>query len=152
MLAFGVNYDSGNWFLMAEWGQGRFASFLGAQTAWYVSGGYRLGSLTPYLTYSQSKKHGATAAAGLDLANLPQAAFATAAQLNGTLNALLKPNTGNTLSVGSRWDFRKDAALKIQLDQIKLDENSSGALLNIQPAFRPGGSFHVISATVDFVF
>jgi hypothetical protein len=152
MLAFGVNYDPGNWFLMAEWGKGKFGSFPGTQTAWYVSGGYRLGSLTPYLTYSQSKKYGATAAAGLDLANLPQAAVATAAQVNGTLNALLKPNTGSTLSVGGRWDFRKDAALKLQLDQIKLDENSSGALLNIQPGFRPGGSFHVISAIVDFVF
>jgi predicted porin len=152
MLAFGVNYDPGNWFLMAEWGKGKFGSFPGAQTAWYVSSGYRLGALTPYLTYSQSKKQGPTSVAGLDLATLPPAFVAPAAQLNGVLNSLLKPNTGRTLSIGSRWDFRKDAALKVQLDHIKLDENSSGALLNIQPGFRPGGSLHVISATVDFVF
>ncbi|MGS0757185.1 hypothetical protein ACVBEH_22690, partial [Roseateles sp. GG27B] len=107
MLAFGVNYDPGDWFLMAEWGKGRFTSFLGAQTAWYVSGGYRLGSLTPYLSYSRSKKQGATSAAGLDLTTLPPALAASAAQLNGALNSLLKPNTGTTFSIGSRWDFRK---------------------------------------------
>ena len=152
MLAFGVNYDPGDWFLVAEWGHGKFSSFLGAQTAWYVSGGYRLGTLTPYLTYSQSKKQGDTAAAGLDLTTLPPAIVANAAQLNGILNSLLKPNTGSTFSIGSRWDFRKDAALKLQFDLVKLDGNSAGALLNIQPAYRPGGSFQVISATVDFVF
>lgn len=152
MLAFGVNYDPGDWFLMAEWGKGRFTSFLGAQTAWYVSGGYRLGSLTPYLSYSRSKKQGATSAAGLDLTTLPPALAASAAQLNGALNSLLKPNTGTTFSIGSRWDFRKGAALKLQVDWVNLEANSSGALLNIQPAYRSGGSFNVISATVDFVF
>ena len=143
-LSLGASYDPGQWFLMGEWGKGKFSSFVGTQTAWYASGGYRLGAFTPYAIYSKSTKQGDTSDPGV---NSP-----FAAPLNGTLNELLKPATGTTLSIGSRWDFKKNAALKLQYDHVDLDAQSSGSLLNIQPGYQPGGTFQVVSATIDFVF
>ena len=141
LLSLGASYDPGQWFLMGEWGKGKFSSFVGTQTAWYASGGYRIGAFTPYAIYSQSTKQGDSSV------NLPGAA-----PLNVKLNELLKPATSTTLSIGNRWDFKKNAALKLQYDHVNLDPQSSGALLNIQPGYQPGGTFHVVSATVDFVF
>lgn len=143
-LSLGASYDPGQWFLMGEWGKGKFSSFVGTQTAWYASGGYRMGAYTSYVIYSKSKKQGNTSDPGV---NSP-----FAAPLNRTLNELLKPATGTTLSIGSRWDFKKNAALKLQYDHVNLDAQSSGSLLNIQPGYQPGGTFQVVSATVDFVF
>jgi predicted porin len=151
-LTAGASYEPGNWFLMGEWGRSQTSMFIGTQSAWYVSGGYRFGTLTPYATYSSSKKINNSTDAGLDLALLPPFFQGNATRLNAGLSTLLNPMTGTTLSVGTRWDFKSNMALKLQLDRINLDPNSSGALINLQPGFRPGGKFHVISATVDFVF
>jgi len=57
-----------------------------------------------------------------------------------------------TLSFGGRWDFAKNAALKLQYDRTRLGAGSSGALINLQPGFQPGGEFTVFSAAIDFVF
>ena len=144
LVSLGASYDPGKWFVMGEWGRGKFSSFVGTQTAWYGSGGYRMGDFTPYVVYSKSIKQGDAFDAGV---NSPYAA-----PLNGALNELLKPATGTTRSIGSRWDFKKNAALKLQYDHVNLDARSSGSLLNIQAGYQPGGTFHVVSATVDFVF
>jgi hypothetical protein len=144
LVSLGASYDPGSWFVMGEWGKGRFSSFVGTQTAWYASGGYRFGNFTPYAVYSKATKQGDTADAGV---NSPYAA-----PLNEALNQLLKPATGTTRSIGSRWDYTKNGALKLQYDHVNLDARSSGSLLNLQSGFQPGGTFHVISASVDFVF
>jgi hypothetical protein len=57
-----------------------------------------------------------------------------------------------TVSIGGRWDFARNAALKLQLDRTHLGAGSSGALINVQPGFQPGGKFTVFSAAIDFVF
>lgn len=144
LVSLGASYDPGKWFVMGEWGRGKFSSFVGTQTAWYGCGGYRMGDFTPYVVYSKSSKQGDTFDPGVK--------SPYAAPLNAALNGLLKPATGTTLSIGSRWDFKKNAALKLQYDHVNLDARSSGSLLNIQSGYQPGGTFHVVSATVDFVF
>jgi hypothetical protein len=52
-IGVGAMYDPGRWFALGEWGHDNFHSVLGSNTAWYVSGGYRLAKVTPYLTYSR---------------------------------------------------------------------------------------------------
>lgn len=152
LLSFGAIYDPGNWFAMGEWSKGRFSSFVGTQTAWYVSSGVRIGAFTPFVIYAKSDTFSNTSDPGLNLATLPPFLVGSAAALNAGLNSLLQATTGQTVSLGSRWDFKKNAALKLQYDHISLDANSSGLLLNTQPGFRPGGTFNVFSVTVDFVF
>src|SRR5262245_1312096 len=56
-VALGALYDPGRWFVTGEFIDFRGESFAQGVRAWYVSGGYRFGSVTPYVTYAHSKNH-----------------------------------------------------------------------------------------------
>jgi hypothetical protein len=133
-LSAGMKYDSGNWFAMSEWIQ-RESTY--KVNAMYISGGYRVNKFTPYLTYAQNSQ-------GSFLAGFPPPS---------TEAILLANRAQNTVSLGMRWDFMKDTDFKLQLDQVKLSDNSNGFLANVPAgADLSGQTFHVISAVVDFVF
>ena len=84
---------------------------------------------------------------------MPPQIAATAAFLNATLNAQLGViPVQNTASLGVRWDFAKNAALKVQYDHVELGASSHGTFGNVQPDFQRGGTVRLISAAVDFVF
>jgi len=118
-----------------------------------VSGGLRVGAFTPYATYARLKVDSNTSDPGLPLHLLPPEAQPVAAVLNATLNQFLGifPRQ-STLSLGVRWDFAKNAALKLQVDRVDVADGSTGTFGNIQPGFEPGKTVRVISAAVDFVF
>lgn len=149
-----ASYDPGKWFVMGEFGQSKIQpSFMGEQRAWYVSSGYRTGNFTPYVAYSRSKKLSNTSDPGLNLGLVPAGPMqGFAARLNAGLNSFLKPTTGTTVTVGCRWDIMKNTDLKLQYEHVSLDAGSSGLLINPQPGYKPGGSFNLISAAVDWVF
>jgi hypothetical protein len=149
-IGLGAMYDPGDWFVMGEWGATDAHSVLGKRSAWYASGGYRFGKFTPYLTYAEAKVASNTSDPGLTVSALPPG---PAAGLNAGLNALLGSiPVQKTLSIGSRWDFAKNAALKLQFDHIRLGAGMPGTLTEVQPGFQPGGKVNVFSATLDFVF
>jgi hypothetical protein len=152
-LGVGATYDPGRWFVTGEWARFDTHSILGTKSAWYVSGGHRFGKWTPYLTYAAIKADSPTSDPGLPLAGLPPQAAATAQFLNQTLNQTLGliPQQ-RTASIGVRWDFARSAALKLQLDDVRVDSDSRGTFGNFQPGFAPGSSARVFSAVVDFVF
>jgi hypothetical protein len=149
----GAMYDPGSWFLTGEWSRFNTHSVLGSKSAWYVSGGHRFGRWTPYLTYARIKADSNTSDPGLPLAGLPPEAAATAAFLNDSLNHTLGliPQQ-HTISAGVRWDFMRNAAFKLQLDEVRVDDGSHGTFGRIQPGFQAGATVHVVSAVVDFVF
>ncbi len=152
-LAIGAMYDPGAWFAMAEWGQTNLRSAFGKRTAWYATGGYRFGSVTPYATYATTKANSNRSDPGLTLAGLPPDAAGAAAALNAALNAVLGAiPVQQSISAGGRWDFRKNMALKLQYDRLDLGAGSAGVLGNLQPGFQPGGAVHLFSTTVDFVW
>lgn len=152
ILSFGASYDPGKWFAMAEWTQFDARSFLGVNTGWYVSGGYRIAKFTPYLTYS-AVTVASTSAPGLDVSAVPTYLAATATELNAGLNEILGARpVQRTMSAGARWDFAKNFDLKLQCDHSRLGPGSPGTLINVQPGFRPGGTVNLFSATIDFVF
>ena len=149
----GATYDPGKWFVTGERGFVGSDSVLGKRSAWYASGGYRMGKLTPYVTYARRKSQSDTSDPGLTLSALPPSLAGRAAALNAGLNAGLgSVPVQATLSFGTRWDFAKNAALKLQLDHIRLGDGSVGTLINVQPGFQAGGKVNVFSSTVDFVF
>jgi hypothetical protein len=148
----GASYDAGHYFVMGEWARANANSIFAVGTAWYVSGGYRLGKFTPYLTYADVKSD-RNSAPGLTLAALPPNLAGFAAGLNAGLNAILETNPDqSTVSVGSRWDFMRNVDLKLQIDHSRHGPGSSGELTNLQPSFRPGGEVNLFTAMVDFVF
>ena len=148
----GASYDPGHWFVISEWGHTRFNSFLGEDTGWYGSGGFRAGHFTPYVTYAHESA-ASNSAPGLTLTALPPALAGFASGLNAALNSILQaiPDQ-STVSLGVRWDCAKNVDLKAQFDHTRLGADSDGTLINIQPGFRPGGTVNLFSATVDFVF
>jgi hypothetical protein len=149
----GAMYDPGTWFATGEWARFSTHSVLGSKSAWYVSAGHRLGAATPYLTYARIKSDTPTSDPGIPLEGLPPAVAAQAAFLNQTLNQQLGiVPVQHTISAGVRWDFMRNAALKLQLDEVHVDAPSHGTFGNIQAGFQPGSTVRIVSAVVDFVF
>ncbi len=152
-IGVGATYDPGKWFVTGEWGYTDSHAVLGSRSGWYASGGYRLGKFTPYVTYARAKAESNRSDPGLTLGILPPFLVPTAAGLNASLNANLGSiPVQQTISVGTRWDFAKSAALKFQFDHTRIGAGSPGTLINIQPGFQTGGKVNVFSTTLDFVF
>lgn len=153
LVAIGALWDQGSWFAMAEWGGTHSHSALGRRSAWYASGGYRLGKVTPYVTYAQTKADSNTSDPGLNASGFPAELAPTIGALNAGLNGVLGSiPVQKSFTLGGRWDFRKDAALKVQYEHIDLGSDSAGTFTSVQPGFQLGGTIHVVSATVDFLF
>jgi hypothetical protein len=152
-IGIGGIYNPRDWFVAGEWGGTNLHSVLGESTAWYVSGGYRVAKLTPYLTYGAVKAESNTSSPGLNVAALPPSLAAPATGLNAALNAILGSiAVQNTISVGTRWDFMRNMDLKLQYDHTRLGAGSPGTLINLQPDFRPGGTVNILSIAIDFVW
>lgn len=152
LLAIGAMYDADDWFVMAEMTKAESPSFIGSQSGWYVSGGYRLGEFTPYVTFAQSEKTSNITDPGLNAAAYPGYLASTVATLNAGLNNALRGASGQTLSVGTRWDFTRNMALKAQYDRVNLSTDSAGTLTNLQSGYQRGGSYNVFSVALNFVF
>lgn len=149
----GVNYDPGNWFVMAEAGRTVSHSFLGATRNVYVSAGWRWKSLTPYATWARVRGVGPTLDPGLPAAALPPALVPTAAMLNAGLNTLLiRIPQQTSVAAGLRWDLHTNMALKVQLDRVTPHDDSVGTFINPTPRFRSGRTTHVASVALDFVY
>ncbi|HTN93063.1 MAG TPA: hypothetical protein VMJ33_00625 [Gallionella sp.] len=133
-LSAGIKYDPGNWFAMSEWIQ-RESTY--KVNAMYVSGGYRINKYTPYLTY----------------ANSSQGSFMPGFPPPSPEGVVLANRAQSTYSLGVRWDFMRDTDFKLQLDRVKLGDNSNGFLANVPAGVDLSGqTFHVISAVLDFIF
>ncbi|MDR5907170.1 porin [Franzmannia qiaohouensis] len=145
VFSLGANYDTGNWFVMGEWTQSSSRTFVGDSRGWYITHGYRLGSITPYVTYARHSKRSPTSVAGLSQPGTEV--------LDATLNYFTAYQDSQTrFSLGARWDFARGMNLKAQIDHIDLDAGSNGYLTNRNPAFEPGGSVNLFSLALDFVF
>jgi hypothetical protein len=146
-------YNPSKWFMMGEWATTNLHSVLGESTAWYVSTGYRLAKLTPYLTYGAVKANSNTSDPGLNVSALPPFLAGPASGLNAGLNAILGSiPVQHTISAGVRWDFMKDVDLKLQCDHTRMGKGSSGTLSQLQPDFRTGGTLNLLSVAIDFVW
>lgn len=141
-----AQYDPGKWFVMTEFVDFRGESLLADSRSWYIAGGYRFGSFTPYASYARTKA---------DVPNETGVALPAAAPLNAGLNAALR-NQFNadqaTVSAGVRWDFMKNMSVKVQYDHIDLGNGSTGRLTEVQPSFQRGSSLNLYSVALDFVF
>ena len=149
----GAEYAPGGWIGMAELAWVDFNSVLGEKAAGYVTGGRRLGPVTPYATYSRVELLTDTPVPGLSLAGLPPASMGAAAGLNAGLNGILEgmPVQQN-VSVGGRWDVLRGMAVTLQVDFVDRLDASPGTFVNAQTGFERGGSARLFSLATSFVF
>lgn len=152
-IALGVNYDPGNWFVMAE-----LLAFKGKGIAldnrnWYTTVGYRLGAFTPYVTHARTKYQTETEPGITTLTTIPQL-DTNAGLITGAVNQILSGSnsTQSTTSVGVRWDAVRNVAIKAQYDHVSLGDGSSGRFTKVQPGFERGGKVDLLTVSVDFVF
>jgi hypothetical protein len=151
-ISMGAGYDPGRWFAMVEIARTDLNSMFGDKVAGHVTGGYRLGSFTPYAAYSRSERLSDSSDPGLSLSSVPPEQIEAAATLNAILNSVLQSApVQQTLAVGGRWDFMPGMALKLQVDFIDVLDDSPGTFINQQPGFEPGGSARLVSLALDFV-
>ena len=143
----GAAYDDGQWLAQAELGtttasaaavpHGRMA---------YVSVGRRFGDWTPLLTLSTSRP------------DAPRSPANDWGAYNATLRdpALFVLNTNrieqDTLSLGLRWDFHRQAALKLQWDQTQIKPTGYGLWWRDMAINQDSSRINLLAVTVDFTF
>jgi predicted porin len=132
-LSAGASYDPGDWFIISEWIK-RTSSI--KKQAMYISSGVRARAFTPYLTYSRDTA----------------ASFMPGFQQDARAVARAR-NAQSTVSLGTRWDFRKNVDLKLQYDRVRVSADSNGHLINVPSNVTLyGDTFHVLTVTLDFIF
>lgn len=145
VISLGARYDTGNWFVMGEWTQIESRSFLADSRGWYLSGGYRHGAFTPYVTVARQRIHSENSTPGLSQPH--------SEGLDAMLNTLLgwQPQQ-DSVALGVRWDVSRNMAITAQYDYMDHAAGSPGYLVNSQPDYEPGGSVRLFSLSLDFVF
>jgi len=141
----GLAYDGRDVFFQTEYGKRKTDLFLADTSAWYATLGYRFGNLMPHVTVSQVKTDSPTSQ------SVVPAAGQLAPLAAGINNLLAGQNPAQkTVAVGARYQFARNADLKLQWDRVKVPAGAQGNFLRVQPGFP--GSVNVYSAAVDFVF
>lgn len=110
----------------------------------YVFAAYRLGLVSPYAGISQWKSQNKSLVTGL-----PNPAFAA---LNTGFDTIMAAAAVNqqTYTVGGRWDFYQNMALKGQFDAIRGQSGSRFPYARSDPNWN--GKTNVLSVVVDFIF
>lgn len=141
----GLTWDQGEWLLNAEYTQRRVSTYLPDTNGWYLTVGRRFGNWTPYASASQIKS------VSTNVNNTVVAATPQLAQLRGIVDATVASQQLNqkTLAIGTRWDFARNFAVKVQLDHVR--PQGDAFFVQVQPAFS-GRTVNVFSAAVDMVF
>ena len=107
--------------------------------------GYRIGEVKPFVGYSRVRSRRAHVASGL-----PDTG--SGALINAALDSVLAQSYADqhTVSLGLRWDFRRDMAFKVQADMIRGDADSVYMVRQETP--RWNGRTNVFTLALDFVF
>jgi hypothetical protein len=152
LFGLGASYANARSFVMGEWISTRTDSVFGDVTAWYLSGGHRWGSFTPYVTYARSNRASHRTVRGLTVEAFPPALAGMVAGLNGALNDMRSSAPDQrTTSLGVRWDVVRNVDVKLQYDRVDVEKGSTGTFGNLMPGHRPDGA-NLFSLAVDFVF
>ena len=142
----GAVYDSGPLQVQGMLVQVRHESALYQDSlAAYAVAGYRIGQFTPFAGVASSRSTAEAVSSGLPAA--PQFTALTTG-LNG---AIARTHTDQTTyTLGARWDFRRDMALKAQVDMVRGARDS----IWLYPTSTAGfdGKLNIYSLALDFVF
>lgn len=144
----GVVYDEGPLQVQAMLNQIEHESavFQNSRAA-YVLAGYRLGSFTPYagLSWVDSKYKNLKT-------GLPDGISPGLDALNQGFAAVMAASTMNqhTWTLGLRWDFQRNTALKLQWDAVRGKPESR--FLVAQPSADWNGKTDVLSLSLDFIY
>lgn len=145
----GAAYDDGAWFAQTELGHATASASIGTQGDMaYLSLGRRWGDWAPYVRYSTAKHGNASATAKTDWGVIAQQNLQS--KIYDILNSTQIEQ--RTLTLGMRWDFNKQAALKLQWDATTVLPYGYVLWSHAPSVNNRQSRVNQISATLDFVF
>ena len=153
-VGFNANWDG--WTMLGEWA--RFASgsgMLGSADSYHLTLGRSVGNFTPYIGLArQQRKTPALDTTGLGPTGLNPQLDGGLAQLKGALDdaATGTNKSSHSATVGVRWDFADNMALKLQYDRFKTPSPyHPGPFANFKP-LPIDNRVHLVSVVLDVVF
>lgn len=147
-LSTGLAYEGDPWRAQMEFGRLFHGNgFITDIYMAYISVGYRLGAVTPFIGYSSiwPSDHRPRIPSPLPVAALQAAAEQPFAD---------SFSDQETLTLGGRWDFYNNLALKLQYDLVHV-RNGNGVGLwrtDLPTTPQPNEFSNIFSATLDFMF
>lgn len=146
-ISIGLAYEGDPWLAQAEFGRQFVGNgFITDVYASYGSLGYRLGSVTPYINYSSIWPANAGPHLPSPVPNPNLSENLKTPFVNGYSNQ-------ETVSLGGRWDFYNNLALKLQYDLVHVRNNGAGLWQSEHSLIpHPQEFSNMFSATLDFVF
>jgi hypothetical protein len=155
-LTVGSKYDDGVVFVEGEYGKRTTEGFFPNIEAFYIASGYRIDNFTPYIMCSGRFQKNKYSADAIQIVNQ-----ATGALASGLKYVLDRDYSQRTYSLGARYDFKDNMALKFQWDTSKpLKDDKNGVFLNKDGSNADGsnkigskmGTVNTFSLSLDFVF
>lgn len=139
----------GDWprmLIMAEYTRRLAPGFAPDTNAWYLTGAYRFGKISPYLTLSKVIQ--TSAKQDNTVPNLP---IEEIQLLRDGINQTLSDVGQQTRGIGIRWDLTESLDFKTQLDHVSVANTSVGGYnVDVKPGF--SGHYNALSVTLDFEF
>jgi len=145
----GAAYDDGQWLAQAELGYSATNKAIAPSSrTGYVALARRLGEFTPYAMLSLSRPDKSAIAPINDWSGIGQAAFQQLVYF--VANSTRQDQ--ETLSLGSRWDFNSQAALKLQWDHSRIHPQGYALWFRSPETNARRSSVNLFTVSLDFVF
>lgn len=146
----GLAYDDGTWQMQSEISHiGSDVQAIPVGKRAYVLLGRRVGAFTPYLMWGNARSSRPAFGSSTDWSSVPNG-NALRDQLVHFINA--ERQSSRTWSVGTRWDFNSQAALKLQWDQTHIDPQGYAPWAASVDQQQRSTSVNLFSVALDYVF
>jgi len=140
-LSFGMKYDYGDFYLLGEYAWMNMNSIISDNYAGYLSAGYHIEKWTPNITFSKVTGTSNHKKSILD------------PQINGALEemAVRTITDQETVTLGVRYDWKENIALKLQYDHIQEGDKGRGISIHKIHPYQPT-TINLLSFSMDFIF
>ncbi|MCL1861659.1 MAG: hypothetical protein FWG52_09040 [Proteobacteria bacterium] len=143
-----MQWDDTRWLLIAEYSCLRTTRYTPNAQAWEITAARRYGNFTPYLAFADFVRHRKNGTITSEKTGIPD--------LDAAVQAFTAPrNLGQSrATLGLRWDFYRNTALKLEYSRIRTKNNSWGSLFPTDLA-KPrveNRRINTIGASVDVTF
>lgn len=145
----GAAYDDDLWFAQGELGRTTSSASVGGQSNMaYVGGGRRFGDWAPFVLLSTIQPTEKRLEARSDWGQIGQQNLQNQALYTANSTRMAQ----STVSLGARWDFYKQAALKLQWDSTWVQAHGYSLWWRDYPVNDRSQRINMITATLDFIF
>lgn len=147
----GFIYDNGRWVAQGELARSRSTSdVLPHGIMGYIGAGIRLGDFTPFCMISHIRAENDVRKAVYDWSPMGQSAMNVQSQANYIINSTRMNQ--NTISLGLRWNFHNQAALKMQWDATNITSFGYGLWSKKTTLLHNSSHINLFTTSVEFIF